>query len=201
MITVGIAVIVALGVAGLIYSQRQAANAPSSNNPRHLPGLMTGSPPWDANNGPQLRARLRALGLPALASEATVVHIHQHLDIYVKGHKIPVPPLIGIDENGTFLAPLHVHDASGVVHVESPSKRTYSLGEFFDVWGLKLTNNCIGGLCSHGSDDLKVFVNGKRVSDPTSLVLASHQEIVVTYGAKAELPNPIPAAYKFPAGE
>jgi hypothetical protein len=70
-----------------------------------------------------LAARLRAIGLPPLRpAEGTAVHIHQHLDLYVDGAKAPVPAGIGIDPAVGF-APLHTHDASGVIHVESPTVR------------------------------------------------------------------------------
>ena len=67
-------------------------------------------PPWD-NGGTQLRARLKAIGLPPLPQEGTVIHIHQHLDLYVDGKKVTVPALIGIGESGgqPFFAELHTH--------------------------------------------------------------------------------------------
>ena len=33
------------------------------------------------------------------------------------------------------MAPLHTHDASGIIHVESSVKRNYTLGEFLNTWG------------------------------------------------------------------
>lgn len=38
-------------------------------------------------------------------------------------------------------APLHTHDDSGTIHVESSTNRNYRLGEFFKVWGLDLDSN------------------------------------------------------------
>src|SRR5205814_261190 len=55
-----------------------------------FPGLMTGPPPWPANAS-QLRARLALLGLPALGAEGQVLHIHQHLDLFVNGRRVVVP--------------------------------------------------------------------------------------------------------------
>jgi hypothetical protein len=34
------------------------------------------------------------------------------------------------------MAPLHTHDSSGIVLVESTVNRNYTLGEFLNVWGL-----------------------------------------------------------------
>jgi hypothetical protein len=168
--------------------------------PGALPGLQTGPAPWGANTA-DLAARLRATGLPPLSPmEGTAVHIHQHLDLYVDGRKVPVPALIGIDPAVGF-APLHVHDTSGVIHVESPTVRSYTLGEFFAVWGVRFTPSCLGGYCAGGHRRLRVYVDGTPYrGDPTAITLQPHQELVVAFGTAAQLPSPIPAAYRFPPG-
>jgi hypothetical protein len=110
-----------------------------------------------------------------------------------------VPALIGIDPAVGF-APLHVHDTSGVIHVESPTVRDYTLGEFFAVWGVRFTPTCLGGYCDAGDRKLRVYVDGTlRQGDPTAIVLEPHQEILVTFGTAAQVPSTIPATYRFPA--
>jgi hypothetical protein len=140
------------------------------------------------------------MGLPPLSPvEQTVIHIHQHLDLYVDGRKVVVPAGIGIDPAVGY-APLHTHDPSGIIHVESPTVRAYTLGEFFGVWGVRLTPSCLGGSCG-GGPELRVYVNGRAYrGDPSTLALASHQELVVAFGTPAQLPSPIPSAYPFPPG-
>src|SRR4029450_4272907 len=122
--------------------------------------------------------RLRATGIPALSPmEGTAVHIHQHLDLYVDGRKVLVPAGIGIDPAVGY-APLHTHDPSGVIHVESPTVRTYTLGEFFAVWGGRITPSGLGGYCAGGGRRLRLFVDGRADrGDPTTLALAAHQEL------------------------
>ncbi len=76
-----------------------------------------------------------------LTTEGTVVHIHPILNITIDGQKQEVPAGIGIqyDPTGnpmTFL-PLHTHDASGHIHIESPTQRDFHLADFFAVWGQK----------------------------------------------------------------
>jgi hypothetical protein len=128
------------------------------------------------------------------------VHIHQHLDLYVDGHKVPVPAGIGIDPAVGY-APLHTHDPSGVIHVESPTVRPYTLGELFAVWGVRLTPSCLGGDCAGGGRQLRVYVDGRAYQgDPATLVLAAHQELVVAFGTAAQLPSPVPSSYQFPPG-
>ena len=198
-VAAALAVLVAAGLVAAVAGRSGPERAPTA--PGALPGLQTGPAPWGANTA-DLAARLRAIGLPPLSpTEGTAVHIHQHLDIYVDGRKVPVPALIGIDPAVGF-APLHVHDTSGVIHVESPTVRGYTLGQFFAVWGVRLTPSCLGGYCAGGDRRLRVYVDGTpRLGDPTTLTLEPHQEIVVAFGTAAQLPSPIPSAYPFPAGE
>jgi hypothetical protein len=163
-----------------------------------LPGIQLGKPPWN-RGGAKLSQRLAALGLSPAASEQLAFHIHQHLDVYANGNHVDVPPNIGFEIQGqsvTGLAFLHTHDASGIIHVESPTEYDYTLGQFFGVWGVRLSRTCVGGLC--GSRPLKVWVNGVPfVGDPTQLVLTEHEEIALAYGAP---PAKIPSHYSFPAG-
>jgi len=89
-----------------------------------------------------------------------------------------------------------------VIHVESPTVRTYTLGQFFAVWGVRLTPSCLGGYCASGDRRLRVYVDGTpRRGDPTTLTLEPHQEIVVAFGTATQVPSPVPSAYRFPPGE
>jgi hypothetical protein len=161
---------------------------------------LTGPPPWP-QNVEGLRTRLDALGLPALAAEGTVLHFHVHLDLFVDGHRVTVPAGIGIAPEGLFFSPVHTHDATGIVHIESAQARPFTLGEFFGVWGVPLTTRCLGGECASGRRQISVYVKGKRLTgNLAALILEPHQEIVVAYGTRAQLPNRIPRSYAFPPG-
>src|SRR6266540_2588539 len=205
-----VVVVAVLGVAGgvlLLTQSRSPKTGPvevsgaPSVDPTTLPGILTGPAPWPANTK-DLEARLSAIGLPALSAEGTALHIHQHLDLYVNGTKQVVPAQIGIITSPQVVfSPIHTHDTSGIVHVESPTIRSFTLGEFFDVWGVRFTPTCIGGYCAQGDRTLRVYVDGQLATgDPTTLELFAHEEIVVTYGTKAELPDHIPSSYTFPPG-
>jgi hypothetical protein len=79
--------------------------------------------------------------------------------------------------------------------------RSYTLGEFFAVWGVRLTPSCLGGYCAAGDRRLGVYLDGAPYrGDPDTLTLASHQEIVVAFGTAAQLPSPIPATYRSAPG-
>ncbi|SRR6266702_8713034 len=124
------------------------------------------------------------------------------LDEGVRGLRpVTVPQDIGINVAEGYLTSLHTHDASGIIHIESPTSRTFTLGEVFDVWGVRFSTTCLGGYCNGGSRRVWVFMNGRQVtSDPRRIQLAAHQEIVVAYGTSRELPSPIPSSYSFPTG-
>jgi hypothetical protein len=175
-----------------------AKQAPVVNDPTHLPGIQTGRGPWDAEI-PNLLARLKAIGLPALATEGNVLHIHQHLDLIINGKQVTIPTHIGVNEAAGFISPLHTHDLSGIIHVESNVVRDFTLGEFFDIWGLELTNDCLGSYCNTGSTTMKIYSNGTLYTGkPRDLVLTPHQEIMFVYGSTT--PTTIIPSYTFPAG-
>jgi hypothetical protein len=68
--------------------------------------------------------------------------------------------------------------------------------------GVRFTPSCLGGDCADGGRRLRVYVNGAAYQgDPTTLPLASHQELVVAFGSASQLPSPIPSTYQFPPGE
>jgi hypothetical protein len=201
-------VVVVAGSALLLTRARSPESGPQyvslakTVDPASLPGILTGPPPWQANTD-ALRPRLQAIGLPALSSQGTALHIHQHLDLYVAGKRVTIPADIGIVQtaSGVLFSPIHTHDTSGIIHVESPTVRPFTLGEFFDVWGVRFTPDCIGGYCNNPNAVLRTYVNGHLVTgDPAAIRLTSHGEIVLTYGTHAQLPLPIPSAYTFPIG-
>jgi len=164
-----------------------------------LPGLQVDAPPWVAERE-RLSERLRSIRLPVLAAEGRAVHLHQHLSLFVHGERLPVASAIGIGRNSGFFAPIHTHGADGVIHVESPPiKRPYTLGAFFDVWGVRFSADCLGGSCRGNGRAVRVYVDGARVrGDPRAVALGSRQEIVVSFGLASELPRPVSASYRFP---
>jgi len=180
-----------------------ASSSPAATvrtDPAGLPGLLTGASPWSANTD-ALANRLNAIGLPQLSAEGTAMHIHQHLDLLINGQTVSVPADIGINTAQNFIATIHTHDTTGIVHVESPTVQSFYLGQFFDVWGVKFTQSCIGSYCSNASNALTVYVNGtKQTGDPRTIKLDAHQEIAIVYGPIGQTPPTIPSSYSFPSG-
>jgi len=160
-----------------------------------LVGLQTGPAPWNAGVD-HLPDRLKPAGLHQLGAEGEVIHIHQHMDIYVNGKRVKIPTGIGIYD-GQFLTELHTHDATGLLHVESPKKGTFTLGQFFAAWGVRLDNDCIGGYC-RPETPWRIYVDGAEYTgDPGALQLKKHQEIAIVIGTP---PKTVPSSFRFPPG-
>ena len=158
-----------------------------------LPALQSGPPPWNNGQG-ALQDHLTALHLDPLAQEALAFHIHQHLDVYVNGEKVTVPPSTGI-YGSSFITEIHTHQTDGVIHVESAKNRPYTLGQFFGEWSVRLSGSCLGRYCGR----LHWWLNGKpQTGNPADLVLKAHPEIVVAAGKP---PARVPSSYAFSAGE
>ena len=198
---VGIIVFTALLLSwNRLFPIRQNAPVTLITDPNNLPGIETGPAPWYPEIA-HLRTRLADIGLPALSVEGSALHIHQHLDVRINGSPVAIPAGIGIDESAGFISPIHTHDTSGIIHVESDTVRDFTLGEFFDIWGVRFTKDSIGGYTASATSTLAVYANGSLVTgDPRNLVLTEHQEIVIEYGTKKEMLATVPAAYTFPAG-
>jgi len=159
------------------------------------------------------RATPAPWGLPAFALSqigysgliplvgAVIRHDHMHLDVIVDGRRVVVPAGVGIAEpvdtgHGFFglvaNSPLHTHGADGIIHVEADRAGVYTLGQFFDEWGVRLDRSCVGAYCSGVGKQLRVYVDGRRrTGDPRRIVLTNRQEIAVVFG-----PGRVPTDYK-----
>jgi hypothetical protein len=142
-------------------------------------------------------------GIEGSSREMLQVHVHAHLSLFLKGEQIAIPYGIGIVRPfqvkngfvgvGSGIYWLHTHDATGIIHVESPDSRTYRLGQFFDIWGQPLNAREVAGL----KGAVRAYVDGKRHSgDPRDIVLGAHTQITLEVGA----PFVTPPVYVFPAG-
>jgi hypothetical protein len=133
--------------------------------------------------------------------EHFITHIHAHLDIFISGKEFAIPSDIGIIPNKCIYW-LHTHDDTGVIYIESPENRNFTLGEFFDIWRQKFSNSQIfdNTVGENGNNTLNVYVNGKNVTagnDYRQIPINVHDEIAIIYGKS---PDSIPSSYKFPEG-
>ncbi len=141
--------------------------------------------------------------------------MHAHLDVFIDGRHIVVPGGIGIDttssdvnhavdDNGydayggisgcakPCISPLHTHDATGVLHTESATRKENTLGQFFVEWDVKLDANCVGTYCKPATP-IDIYVNGKKFDgDPTTIPLSNLKEIAIVIGTP---PSKIPSSF------
>jgi len=132
-------------------------------------------------------------GIKCELSEKVAFHIHARLAIFVNGKQRQVPYGVGIGPplsgqrfpagafvtGGSCFAWLHTHTGDGVIHMEAPKQITFNLGEFFDIWGQKLSSTQVGP--AHGK--VTALVDGKVVrGDPRKIVLKAHELIKLDVG-------------------
>ncbi len=122
-------------------------------------------------------------------SNPYLMHIHTNLTITLDSRPIVIPSQIGIDNSlwnghnldkyGTpgmpmpggsmpVMAPLHTHDNLGLIHIESLINRDYTLGEFFNIWGVDLNGKTV-----------KATVNGKQVFGYKNIILKDKENIAL----------------------
>lgn len=131
-------------------------------------------------------------GIQCQPGEKVVYHIHSHLQVYVNGQPRALPPAIGMvrpgyekTTRGFFFGALgcyywlHVHAQDGIIHIESPSVRVYTLGNFFDEWHQPLSSDQVGP----AKGKLTIVVNGKGwTKSPRDVPLLSHESIQIDVG-------------------
>lgn len=155
-------------------------------------------PPWPAPA--DVEQRVQAAGLTMLPEEGTVLHLHEHLSISIDGRAVTVPAHLGIDEAADRISPIHTHDRTGILHVESPVRRTFRLGQLFTEWDVALAAGRVGGY-RDGRDGVRVamFVDRRPYAgDPRGIVLRERQDLDVVVTTDGSDPAP-PAAFAFPS--
>jgi hypothetical protein len=145
-------------------------------------------------------------GIECSSSEQTLFHVHAHLTIFVNGAARRVPYGIGIPDarveqtqagpfvsSGSCFYWLHTHAEDGIVHIESPTQRTYDLGNFFDIWGQPLSPTQVGPATGR----VTALYDGERYEgDPRMIPLTPHAQIQLD----VRRPLVAPEAIEFPSG-
>ncbi len=121
----------------------------------------------------------RELALSCTTEMATQFHIHPHLEIIILGQQQEVPADIGI-VNGC-MNPLHTHDNTGKIHIESPEKRDFTLADFFAVWNKPFNKYQILDYKADDQHSIKETINGNQVQDYENTTLRDNDQIVISY--------------------
>jgi hypothetical protein len=129
-------------------------------------------------------------GIRCEASEGVAEHLHTDLQLFGRGRSVEIPAGIGMPAGANCLYWLHTHNSDGIVHIESPVVRTFTLGDFFDIWGEPLSRTEAAQLKAPRGAALLITVNGKRwTRDPRSIPLRDREQIVIQNGPPYERPK------------
>lgn len=196
---IGAGVLVAALVGGLTWLGLSKSNG--STPPDNNVTSNALASPWSGLTGQTVD------GVSAQTTEQLAYHIHSHLAIYVNGTQKAVPAGIGIvqpwqtqqeQDGSTFIGGgkaiyyVHVHDSTGIIHVESPNQNKYTLGQVFAEWNQPLSETQVGP----ATGSVIAYVNGQKYTgDPSQIELAPHAVIQLDVG-KDVAPQP----YTFPSG-
>lgn len=125
-------------------------------------------------------------------------HKHMLLSIYNNGQRLGFPDGIGRVHAGCYHAyEMHVHDVTGIIHMESDSPKNFVLGDWFLEWGQPLGRNGTAGLA--GPIRFYIIENGQITrydGDPAAIAMTAHREILIVAGT----PLSVVPRYQWPLG-
>jgi hypothetical protein len=155
--------------------------------------------------------------------EMTQYHYHAALVMYMNGQKMDLPPQVGQPYNKQINTPtnsclywMHTHgfdSGYGIVHIESPTQRIFTLGEFFDIWHYSakwdlesdtsyksyVDPTFVDAVRSAALSSIHTYVNGKPYSgDYRNIVFHAHDVITIELGKPLRPPT---KSIVFPGGE
>jgi hypothetical protein len=176
-----------------------ASTTPGSTSPTTQAATQPGPERVPLEQGPALAPASTTApgttvdGIQCAPLEQLAYHIHAHLQVFVNGQPRALPGGIGLlgpvaqqTSFGPFYGAqtcyywLHTHASDGIVHIESPTHRIYTLGNFFDEWRQPLSSTQV----ATASGTVTAFLNGQRwTKDPRGLPLAPHAVIQLDVGA------------------
>ena len=150
-------------------------------------------------------------------------HGHAFVGIIINGRQYAIPDGVGMYKPGGDITYagftnwteyatscyyyLHTHDASGVIHMESSqnvpvSTSIFTLGNFFDVWGMPLSSSRIGPFTGPVTAYVaQVPIHTPQITspdyvtysgDPATIPLKSHTTVWLQIGPKVYTPSQLP---------
>jgi cell division septation protein DedD len=148
-------------------------------------------------------------GIPcAPTMSENAYHVHVYLGLLVNGKQVAIPDQIGLYQPGPIsdgytntakcFYYIHTHDATGKIHIESPStaprnSSLFTLQNVLDVWGTTVNSNGVGpfqgplrvfiGQAAYGSQYVQPSSYYEYFGDPNAIALYSHMAIWLEVGA------------------
>lgn len=148
------------------------------------------------HNGTPAPRTINGLACVPASSQGKVVS-DINIQYYVSGKQVAVPTGVGVDSAAKCSYPLTVPQENFVAAHATDAKTTYTLGQFFDVWGQKLSTTQVGTHVTKQGEKVTYEIwdgNGHFEiynGDPAKIQLQNHETIAILY----ESPNAHPLPY------
>lgn len=115
---------------------------------------------------------------------SAVWHKHMLISIYSNGKRLGFPDGIGRVHAGCYHAyEMHVHDVTGIIHMEADQPKNFTLGDWFQLWQQPLGRDGTAGL--PGPVRFYIIENGAITrfdGDPATIPMVAHREILIVTG-------------------
>jgi hypothetical protein len=125
-------------------------------------------------------------------------HKHALISIYSNGKRLGFPDGIGRVHAGCYHAyEMHVHDVTGIIHIEADVPKQFKLGQWFSLWKMQLTRDGVAGLA--GPVRYYIIENAtitRYDGDPYQIPIMPHREVLIVTGT----PMTIVPKYQWPLG-
>jgi hypothetical protein len=120
-------------------------------------------------------------GLICAANMSELYHVHAHLAIFKDGQWLAMPANVGILSQCNY--EMHTHDQTGIIHIETPTFKTFTLGQFFDIWGQPLSSTNVAGV----TGNVVAYINDngdsrRYMGDLRNIELTSLRDITLQIG-------------------
>lgn len=126
---------------------------------------------------------------------------YAHLQVYVKGRSRALPGGIGMVDEAVIETPhglyyttntcmywLHTRAADGLIELQSPVPRRFTLGDFFAIWNQPLSASRV----ARSKGAVTATVNGRRWhGNPASIPLTQNVAIQLSVGKPTPAPQPV----------
>jgi hypothetical protein len=185
LVLIGVPALVVLLASGeTVDGAGTATVAPASDDP------FRPAAPFFAGVGDGVTPR----GIGCSPRPETRVRARAHLDVLVDGRPVTVPAGVGVRPTCSYWVRTTAED--GIVTIGSPERRSFTLGDFFDIWGAPLTSGRLLTFDVNAGRPLRAFVDGRlREGDPRAIRLEDGREIALVLGRR---PRTVPARFPSP---
>jgi hypothetical protein len=133
----------------------------------------------DSNNLPAID------GIECDRVEHLTFHTHTQLNMTINNQSYSVPAGIGIIQDYCIYW-LHTHDNSGLIHIESPIQREFTLGQFLRIWNkFNSSDLLVQNIADNNiTGTLMVYVNGTQMIANNSM---DYRDLALKDGSNVSL--------------